>query len=471
MADFFSYNKFFLMGIKGVAMTSLTQLLLDAGKIVCGVDVKDDFVTKKILSKLDVEIYNDFEMALPEGIDCLIYTAAHQGPNNPIVLQAQEKGLPIYSHAEALGEFFNSQKGIAVCGVGGKSSTSAMIAHIFENTQPQSFSVGVGNISGLEKTGSYLPDSVYFVAEADEYVTDPSAPSKGLEINPRFFYLQPFFTVCTNLEYDHPDVYRDFEHTKSVYKTFFSSLNEAGSLIINGDDQDLVELVSQVNRKRLTFGEREDNDLRLVEYHAVEGSIGAKLLYGGQPYLLKLVIPGKYNVFNAMAAILATVSAGIEINQAIEALELFNSTMRRFEFIGEKQGVKYYDDYAHHPHEIKKVIQALAEWYPNNRKVVAFQSHTYSRTKQLFGDFIGSFEGADKLVMIDIFASAREPLDETISSDLLCQEINKLNPQLEAENLGSINHLANYFNNQLQAGDVVLTIGAGDIYEVHDLVE
>lgn len=471
MADFFSYNNFFLMGIKGVAMTSLTQLLVDAGKIVSGVDVKEDFVTKKILSNLNIEVGSDFQMDLPEEIDCVVYTAAHQGPDNPIVKQAQEKGIPTYSHAEALGEFFNLKKGIAVCGVGGKSSTSAMIAHIFENTQQQSFSVGVGNIPGLEKTGSYLPDSIYFVAEADEYVTDPSAPARGAEINPRFFHLQPFLTVCTNLEFDHPDVYRDFEHTKSVYKTFFNSLNEEGSLIINGDDQDLVELAEEVNRKRLSFGEKEGNYLRLVEYHAVEGSVGAKLLYEGNDYLLKMVIPGKYNVFNAMAAILATISAGIEINQAIEALESFNSTMRRFEFIGEKNGVKYYDDYAHHPHEIKKVIGALAEWYPNNRKVIAFQSHTYSRTKQLFGDFLNSFDEADKLVMIDIFASAREPMDNTISSDLLCEEINKVNPQIEAENMGSINHLANYFNNQLETGDIVLTIGAGDIYEVHDLVE
>ncbi|NCN87809.1 MAG: UDP-N-acetylmuramate--L-alanine ligase [Candidatus Pacebacteria bacterium] len=471
MADFFAQQKFFLMGIKGVAMTSLAQLLVDAGKNVSGVDVKEDFVTKKILSRLGIEISNDFGMDLPDDIDCVIYTAAHQGPNNPIVLQAGNKGLPVYSHAEALSEFFNIKKGIAVCGVGGKSSTSAMITHIFEQVDPQSFSVGVGNISGINKTGSYLPDSKYFIAEADEYVTDPSAPSKGLEINPRFFYLQPFITVCTNLEFDHPDVYRDFEHTKSVYKTFFNSNNQEGSLIINGDDQDLLELAEQVSLRKYTFGERSENDLRLVEYHAVEGSVGAKLLHQREDYLLKLVVPGKYNVFNAMAAILACLEAGVSIEDSIKALETFNSTMRRFEYIGEKNGVKYYDDYAHHPHEIKKVIKALSEWYPNNRKVIAFQSHTFSRTKQLFGDFITSFDDADKLLMIDIFASAREPLDPSITSDLMCQEINKTNPQLEAENLGSINHLANYFNTKLELGDIVLTIGAGNIYEVHDLVE
>lgn len=471
MKDFFSKQNFFLMGIKGVALTSMAQLLLDAGKTVSGVDVKEDFVTKKILEKIGVNITNDFSIEIPKETDCVIYTAAHKGPDNPLVLKAQEKSLPIYSQAEALGEFFNNKKGIAVCGVGGKSSTSAMIAYIFEKINPQSFSVGVGNISGIGKSGSYLPDSTYFVAEADEYVTDPSAPNKGAEITPRFIYLRPFITICTNLEFDHPDVYRDFEHTKSVYKTFFNSVNQEGALIINGDDDDLVELVEEVSVRKFTFGKKDGVDLRLVEYHAVEGAVGAKFLYQGEAYLLKLVVPGIYNVYNAMAAILACLEAGLKMEDVLSALETFNSTMRRFEFIGEKNRVKYYDDYAHHPHEVTKVIKAFSEWYPNSRKIIAFQSHTYSRTKQFFGDFVRSFDKADRLVMIDIFASARELFNDSVSSDLLCEAINKTNANIKAQNLGTIHNLANYFNQRLEPGDVVLTIGAGDIYQVHDLVE
>ena len=256
MKDFFSHQNFLLMGIKGVAMTSMAQLLVDAGKTVYGVDVKENFVTKNILERIGVKITNDFGVEIPEGTDCVIYTAAHKGPNNPLVLKSQEKGIPIYSQAKALGEFFNSKKGIAVCGVGGKSSTSAMIAHVFEKNNPQSFSVGVGDISGLGKTGSYLPNSTYFIAEADEYVTDPAAPSKGVDITPRFSYLKPFITICTNLEFDHPDVYRDFEHTKSVYKTFFNSINQEGALIINGDDDDLVELTEGISVRKFTFGKK-----------------------------------------------------------------------------------------------------------------------------------------------------------------------------------------------------------------------
>ncbi|MCF6185096.1 MAG: hypothetical protein L3J56_10860, partial [Bacteroidales bacterium] len=218
-------------------------------------------------------------------------------------------------------------------------------------------------------------------------------------------------------------------------------------------------------------GKRENADLRLLEYHAVEGEVGAKLLYNGVSYLLKLIVPGIYNVYNAMAAILACLEAGLNIDEVISALESFNSTMRRFEFIGEKNGVKYYDDYAHHPHEVIRVIKAFSEWYPKSRKIIAFQSHTYSRTKQLIGEFARSFNQEDKLVMIDIFASAREPFDDSVSSDLLCQAINKTNANIKAQNLGSIHNLANYFNQELNSNDVVLTIGAGDIYQVHDLVE
>lgn len=481
--DFFmkllNFQNFHLVGIKGVAMTSLAQLLLDAGKSVTGVDVREDFVTKGILRKLEdreVKVAFDFGAQLPEETEVVIYTAAHDGPSNPQVELAKEKDLLILSQAEALGMFFNSSEGIAVCGVGGKSSVSAMIAFIFEKVSPQSFSVGVGNIVGLNKTGQWLEGANFFVAEADEYVTDPHAPGKGEEITPRFSYLKPKITVCTNLQFDHPDVYRDFGHTREVYERFFKQIKMGGSLIINGDDQDLVELSNKLvaensQLKVLSFGENKNADFRLFHYQSKEGLTISDFEFAGEKFELKLKVPGKYNVMNGLAAIAVCKVAGISIKESIEVLADFHSTMRRFEFIGEKSGVKYYDDYAHHPGEIEAVIKALREWYPGEKKVIAFQPHTFSRTKELFDQFASSFTEADKVVMIDVFASAREKSDPSVSSDLLCQAINKKNPEVKAKNLKTIEKLAKYFENEIKSGSVVLTIGAGDIYGVHDLLE
>lgn len=470
MTDLLSYQHFHLIGIKGVAMTALAQILVDAGKNVTGTDVTQDFVTKKILAELGIKVSYDFAADFPKETEVVIYTAAHGGPSNPMVLKTKQAGLVVISHAEALAYFFNLKAGIAVCGVGGKSTTSAMISFIFEKIKPQSFAVGVGDISGLGKTGQWLADSQYFVAEADEYVVDPSAPARGEKIIPRFSFLRPAVAACTNLDFDHPDVYRDFDHTKEVYLSFFHQLKQGGVLVVNGDDRDLLALAKKSGRTYLTFGESKGCDLTLLAYEVKSGQTVSKISFENKEYTLNLIVPGKYNVMNALAALLAAYKSGVSLETSIKSLADFSSTRRRFEFLGEKNGVKYYDDYAHHPDEILSVIGAFNDWCPDSHKVIAFQSHTYSRTKELFFQFADSFRHAEKLVMIDIFPSAREKIDPTITSDLLCAEINRRYPNLKAENLKTNENLAQYFKT-LPTGTAVLTIGAGDIYEVHDLVQ
>ncbi len=472
--DLLQYSVFYLIGIKGVAMTALAQCLLDAGKHVRGSDVEEKFVTQSILDQRHIQIDSGFDSELPADVECVIYTAAHQGHFNHQVQQALEKNLPTLSHAEALGSLFNQKQGIAVCGVGGKSTTSAMITWILEKTGHQpSFAIGVGNIPGLEKTGQWTADSQYFVAEADEYVTDPSAPSRGEEITPRFTFLRPVITVCTNLKFDHPDVYRDFNHTQQVFKNFFDQVREGGWLIVNADDEFLNEELPKLQRSgrnAYSYGTNQNAHFQLTDYQATSGRTIGSFSFAGQVYTLELQIPGKFNLMNALAAVAAAKVAGVEINQATEALKSFRSTMRRSEFIGEKNGVKYYDDYAHHPNEVKNIIQAFKEWFPTQKVVVAFQSHTFSRTKALFDDFVDAFATADEVVMIDIFASAREAFDESVTSEMLCQAIQEKYPQVKAHNLKTLKELAQYLMTTLKPGDVCLTIGAGDIYQVHNLV-
>lgn len=450
-------------------MTSLAQMLVDAGKKVQGSDVEQKFVTEDQLIRLNIAV-QPLQASLPQNIDCLVYTAAHQGIHNPQVQEALSRNIPVFSQAEAVASLFNQKKGIAVCGVGGKSTTSAMITWILEKMgKNPSYSVGVGSIPGLAATGAWRENSEYCVAEADEYVIDPSAPSKGEAITPRFSFLKPFVTVCTNLRYDHPDVYTSFEHTQEVFLTFFRQNSDAGFLVINADDEPLLELAQQSGKKIITFGEKTGADFQLTEYISKEGTTTGKYTYLGQAYTLELHIPGKFNMLNALAALAATVPLYPEALSQ-NALSEFASTARRFENKGLIRGIQCFDDYAHHPNEVKSAIQALNEWYPNARKVIAFQSHTYSRTKQLFSEFVDAFAQAKEVVMIDIFSSAREQKDDSISSTILCEAIHQKYPENSAINLKTIEALAEYIQNTLQPGDVFLTVGAGDIYEVYEKI-
>lgn len=471
-------SNWFLMGVKGVAMTSLAQILVDAGMKVSGADVAEDFVTAKVLGKLNLKVTVGFENQLPENVQVLVYTAAHQGQFNPLVAAARGKGIPTLSQAEALSLFHNQKQGIAVCGVGGKSTVSAMITWILEKIgwQP-SFSVGVGNIPGLDKTGCWRPSSDWFVTEADEYVIDPSAPSRNEPIIPRFSFLQPFVTVCTNLEYDHPDVYQDFGQTQTVFKEFFNQIKPNGKLVINFDSMGLNQVVSQISNqlaekqiKLISFGEQAEADWQLTDFQASQGITQGNLKHDQEIFQISLSIPGKFNLLNAAAAVATVVSLGASPKDAIQALKNFPSTLRRFEKIGVKNGVTFYDDYGHHPHEIAAAIKALADWFPDSKKIIAFQSHTFSRTKQLFDDFVTAFAKADEVVMIDIFPSAREAYDATVSSDSLCATISAKYPEVPAKNLKTLPELAAYLKQNLKSGDVCLTIGAGDIYHVHELL-
>lgn len=454
-------QNFYLVGIKGVAMTSIAQCLLDADKTVSGSDIAEDFVTEPILTRLAIKIEDistipDFAN---QKIDAVIYTAAHQGIDNPQVQSALQAGIPVYTQAQALAEFFNQKDGIAVCGVGGKSSVSAMITFVMDQlaSQELSFSVGVGEIIGMAKTGQWQKNGRYFVAEADEYVIDPHAREKGLAIIPRFAFLKPFITVCTNLKYDHPDVYASFEDTKKTFTRFFSQIKTNGHLIINGDNQDLIQLAKELNRpdiKVTTFGEGEFCDFKLQDFD------------------FALQVPGKFNSMNALAALACLAQLGFDKTQIISALNQFRSTKRRFELVKKDEQHWHYDDYAHHPSEILAVIDTLNENFGEQKKLISFQPHTFSRTRQLFDEFVDALathtKPNDEILLIDIFPSAREAFDPDMNCDKLAAAVKAKYPNCQIQNLKTREALANYIKQNNY--NVFITIGAGDIYHVHELL-
>lgn len=481
-----SYQNFYLVGIKGVAMTSIAQCLMDAGKNVRGSDLKQDFVTAKILQKRKISISNFSEDFLKETKktkpDCLIYTAAHQGIDHPQVKRAIENNIPVFSQAEALADLFNQKEGIAVCGVGGKSTISAMIVWVLKQLNiPISFSLGVGEIIGLKATGEWNTQSEYFIAEADEYVVDANALKKGERFQARFSFLKPSLIVCSNLSYDHPDVYANFSETKNTFKKFFLQIKKDGCLIINQDNNELVKLSQEIKRMRgdikiITFSWKEAGDYFLANCQIKNGNslatVNQKMINGIKQAQLRLKVPGEFNLMNSLAAIATLSELQIPLQQSCQALSKFQSTKRRFELINIENSQRFFDDYAHHPNELSELIRSLNQYFPQDKKLIAFQPHTYSRTKALFKDFVevlgSNLNENDQLLILDIFASAREKKDDTVSSQALVKAIRDKFPKSKVLHLKNIKELADYIKQN--NFDLTITVGAGDIYKVYELL-
>lgn len=461
---FLSSQSIHFTGICGVGMTALALCLQDKGVSVSGSDTGEAFVTSNVLARRNILVSKGFEpFDATNKIDGLVYTGSHGGAQNPQVLAAQSLGIPVYSHAKALGLLSHTKKTIAVCGVGGKTTTSAMLATIFDHAKNNpSYAIGVGGMSTLAFPGCWNNDGEHFIVEADEYATSP-----GTDSTPRFMSLSPETIICTGIAHDHPDIYPTFTEVKKAFARFFELLPPTGKLIACGDNEALHGVLSEVDHlNRVTYGTQSHNDWQIVSL-ATQNQQQTVTIKDpqGSTFELALKVPGQHNALNALAACVVAESYGISRDTVIASSNAFRGTKRRFEIIGELDGVTFVDDYAHHPSEIRATLNAAKEWFEGRRLLVVFQPHTYSRTKTLLTEFAQSFVQADLAIITDIFSSAREHFDPTISASMLVDEVNTVSHNARFVQDSS---LASAVNNLVQAGDVVITMGAGDIYKLHE---
>ena len=421
-------------GIKGVGMTALALCTQDLGITISGSDLDEPFVTDAVLKRRRIPWQIGFAADhLPPATSLVVYTAAHQGRQNPEVTAALNRGIPILNHAQALEELMQGKIGISVCGVGGKTTTSAMLSHILDRLGAHpSFCIGVGDIASLGGPGRYDRQGQHFVAEADEYTADPTQ-----DFMPRFNYQHPQIIICTNIEFDHPDVYRDLNHTQTVFLDFFNHLPSGGLLLISADSAINQSILPQLK----------------IPYKT----------YSPDPHI-SISLPGDFNLANATAAVEAAVTLGFNHSAATAALADFTGTKRRFEHIATINGIDLYDDYAHHPREIQATLTAAKAKFPHHQLIVIFQPHTYSRTKALFSEFTSSFTAADKIIFLPIYASARESPDPTVSSQKLAQATpNGFLASTQED-------LLQYLKAQVNPPAVIFTLGAGDIFLLHDQI-
>lgn len=450
-------------GIKGVGMTSLALCAQDLGIKVTGSDVEEEFVTDETLKKRGIQWKIGFsENNLDPKPDVVVTTGAHGGLNNPEILAARKMGIPVMTHAEALAQFAEGKTTIAVCGVGGKTTTCAMIATILEHAGLNpSYAIGVADIPSTGTPGKYNKTGEYFVCEADEFAISP-----GIDNRPRWSYLTPQIIVVTNIEHDHPDIYLTFTDTKKVFREVFEKLPSNGFLVVNGYDGHVSDdLLHSIKAQVIEYGERPqcaDYEIGAITYSEQQTKF---TLLISQQQTITLQAPGKFNCYNATAAFAVCHKLGLDPKTIVEGLKKYTGCKRRFEKIAEINDMLFFDDYAHHPKEIKATLKAAREWFPNRRIIALFQPHTYSRTKALFNEFVHSFDDADIIGIADIFSSARETDTLGVSGQSLGDAVSKVHK--DGGYAGSKEEIIEYLKEQMKPGDIFITLGAGDVYKIH----
>jgi UDP-N-acetylmuramate--alanine ligase len=446
------YNKkIHFIGIGGISMSGLAEILLLRGYKVSGSDMKASSLTEK-LSKLGGEIYIGHNKQNLKNVDIVIYTAAI--PNtNPEIIAAKELNIPMYTRAEFLGAIMKGHKyNVAISGTHGKTTTTSMISHITlsENLDPTILVGGeLDVINGNVRTGK----SEYFITEACEYKAS-------------FLSFYPYIGVILNIDADHLDFYKDIDEIQATFKKFINLIPKDGYLVANADDKRAAEIAKTASCNVVTFGiDSGDVTAKNIKFDNRGCAFFDVFKAGAFILSVKLNVPGKHNILNALAAISSSFILNISNNSIIAGLQNFGGTHRRFEYKGTKNGVVVIDDYAHHPTEIKATLAAIKN-YPHKKVFCVFQPHTYSRTISLFDEFTNAFQGVDNLILADIYA-AREKDTGIVSSEMLSDSISKTG--ISCKNIHDFNDVVACLDKELNEGDLLLTVGAGNVFEIGEM--
>ena len=449
-------------GIKGVGNAALALCAKDLGIKVTGSDVEELFVTDDTLAKAKIGWEIGFSKNnIGKTVDLLVTTGAHGGFSNPEVQAAREMGIPTTSYAEAMSELANEKEVITVCGVGGKTTTCSILSALFVDAGLHpSFVVGVGSIFPLGVPGRYEKKGKHFICEGDDYAIAPGTNDKA-----KFSLLKPKVVIVTNIEHDHPDIYPSLDSAIKTFRDFFKTIPEDGLLIACVDNKNVHKAIKKLTIPIKTYGFSKDADWVVDSVRFYNKKTTFTLNNKSESINLDIRVPGRYNILNAAASYIAGDFLGIKKSKLRKGLNSYSGCGRRFEKIGIVDGVTIYDDYAHHPEEIKALLKATREWFPEKRVVVIFQPHTYSRTKVLFKEFSKAFSDTDVVGFMDIYSSAREEIDKTVSSEKLAKETSKYNKN--AFYAGNHKKTLSWINENIKRGDILLTVGAGDIFHLH----
>ena len=444
---FKNIHKIHFVGIGGIGMSGIAEILLDQGFEVSGSDNSLTEITDR-LTKLGAKIYKGHSPENLKDADVLVYSSAVT-TDNPEVVAATEKHIPIIKRSEMLAETMRMKYGIGIAGTHGKTTTTSMVGlSLTEGGINPTIIVG-GKLSGLGGTNARLGNGEFIVVEADEF-------------DRTFLKLTPVIAAITTLESEHLDTYKDLDDIKSAFIEFANKVPFYGFVVLCLDEPVLLEIIPQINKKIITYGISTHADVRAVDISHNEFSSSYKVKYNGEQLgEIKLNVPGLYNVKNSLVAITIAKELGIEFSVIKKALEKFSGVYRRFEIKYNKE-ILVVDDYAHHPTETTASLDGVrAGW--KRRFVVVFQPHLYSRTRDFYQEFGRSFLNSDVFICTDVYPAREERIDGVDGKMItdITQKFGHKNVHYVADK----NDISEYLLNIVEDDDIVITMGAGDIWK------
>jgi UDP-N-acetylmuramate--alanine ligase len=444
-------HKIHFVGIGGIGMSGIAEVLLNLGYAVTGSDLHESEVTER-LRRLGAQVFvghqEDNLMANPSVV--VISTAVKY--SNPEVLEARRRHIPVIPRAEMLAELMRMKYGVAVAGSHGKTTTTSMIAAVLSAAGLDPTMVIGGRVRMLG-TNAKMGQGEILVAEADE--SDGS-----------FLFLSPTIAVVTNIDREHMDFHQTMERLNQSFLDFINKTPFYGLAVLCLDNANVQALLPKVRKRYTTYGLSAGADFCAQNLKIKTDGVELSVLHHSRPLgTLHLQLLGRHSATNALAAVAVAHELEIPFSQAAEALHGFSGIHRRFEIKGEPKGIMIIDDYGHHPVEIRATIGAIRESWKRPLTVI-FQPHRYSRTRDLFEDFLTAFEGADRLILTEIYPAGEDPTPG-VSGEALYQAI-KRKGHLDIEFVPDKSQIVERLTATLESGDVALTLGAGDIYKVGD---
>lgn len=458
--DLAKINTIYFIGIKGVAMSGLAVICKQKGMKVVGSDVSEKFITDKILAENQIEVYEEFLSSNLDVDPDLVVVGASWDENNIEVVEAKKRSLTIISDSEMRGLLSQEKSTIAVTGVHGKTTTTAMLAFLFAQTgQDPSYLIGTGKIPDLDANAHWSTEGKYFIVEGDEYIRSHQ------DHTPKFLDLDADISIITSLEWEHVDV---FENVEALEKVFQQLIEKTKSQVIAcGDWPSIQKIITNYKDKVITYGLDQENDFQAYDIIGEFKHTTFKVRQGKNELgEFTTLLFGPHNVLNALATIITGLEVGIEVGHIRDVLRHFKGVERRFD-VSQRNDIVFIDDYAHHPTEIDTTLKAIKHRYKDKKIWCVFQPHMSSRTKAMLDELARSFAGADLVMFPDIFSSAREQ-DEDISSKHLEAQTKKYHKNVVYT--GDLDQTIDYLKDKLNPGIVLVTMGAGDVYRVRDKV-
>lgn len=447
---FSSIKKIHFVGIGGIGMSGIAEILLDQGFKVSGSDRGLSEVTDR-LQKLGATVYEGHRAEhIADDVDALVYSSAVSS-DNPEILAAQRRKIPVIRRAEMLAEVMRLKYGIGIAGTHGKTTTTSMISLVLMEGELDPTVIVGGKLSGLGGTNARLGHGEFIVVEADEF--DRS-----------FLSITPTIAVLTTLETDHLDCYRDLEDIKGAFIQFASKVPFYGFVVLCLDEPALLDIMPQLRKKKIiTYGLNPQADVQAVEIrHKDNTSTFTVVRDGADLGHITLQVPGKHNVQNSLAAIAVGLELGVPFQKVKDGIEKFAGVYRRWEKKGESAGVTLYDDYAHHPTECRATLAgAKAGW--RRRVVCVFQPHLYTRTRDFYEEFGKSFLLSDVLIVTDVYPAREEPI-QGVTGEMIVGAAKRFGHK-DVHYVPEKKQIPSYLQSIVKTGDIVITMGAGDIWK------